>query len=227
VTEYRPYYVAPRICPERMTAPTTTTNIIIIAFITNRCTLRLLVLPSCCCCCKHKTTTTIIMCRPDLNPRSNYSQNLGLLLSLRSYDPVKNGQRPSIGACLSTGIFIVAFLTSMEMTGRYLLERMIHLHPILTIELNRQILARHLFVDAFSCSVCAAMGWFGRHIAIYPVANGIMPKAAYDHRLLSYSPHGFRLSLFFFWYQIKNLHDTIVWNDGPEFIFHHLLSLGM
>jgi hypothetical protein len=70
---------------------------------------------------------------------------------------------------------------------------MIHLHPILASELNRQILARHLFVDAFVSFVCA-MGWAGRQIAPYPVLNGNMPKAAYNHRLLSHSP----------------LHDTIV-----------------
>jgi hypothetical protein len=166
------------------------------------------------------------MCRPDLNPRSNPSQSLGLLLTLSSYESTKNGQRPSIGSCLSTGMFIVAFLVSMEMTGRYILEHMVHLHPILASELNRQILARHLFVDTFSCFVCAAMGWAGRQIALYPVLNGNMPKAAYDHRLFYYSPHGFRLSLFFFSYQVKNMYDTIVWNDGPEFIFHHILSLG-
>jgi hypothetical protein len=70
---------------------------------------------------------------------------------------------------------------------------MIHLHPILAGELNRQILERHLFVDAFSSFVCA-MGWVGRQIALYPVLNGNMPMAAYNHRLLSYS----------------SLHDTIV-----------------
>jgi TLC domain len=164
------------------------------------------------------------MCRPEQN-RLSTSQSLGLLLTLKSYETT-NG-RPSFGSCVVTGIFMVAGLTAMEMAGRYMLETyLMDSHPILSIELNRHILARHLFVDAFSCFLCAAMGWAGRDIALYPVMKGDMPKAAYDHRLLSYSPHGFRLSLFFFAYQIKNLYDTIVWNDGPEFVFHHILSLG-
>lgn len=168
------------------------------------------------------------MCRPDVNPTSNPSQSLGLLLTLKSFDTSKDGakqQQPSIGSCLSTGLFVVAFLTAMEISGRFALEQLVEYHPLLEIELNRQILARHLFVDAFSCFVLFGMGFAGRKYGLSPLLQGNMPKAGYEQRLLTYSPDGFRISLFFFWYQIKNLYDTIVWNDGPEFIFHHVLSL--
>jgi hypothetical protein len=50
-------------------------------------------------------------------------------------------------------------------------------------------------------------------------------NSTYVQRLNTYMPNGFRLSLFFFSYQIKNLYDTIVWNDGPIYIFHHIFSL--
>jgi TLC domain len=49
-----------------------------------------------------------------------------------------------------------------------------------------------------------------------------------DHywlRLFSYHPEAFRVSVFFVGYQVKNTCDTIIWNDGPEFIFHHIFSI--
>lgn len=52
-----------------------------------------------------------------------------------------------------------------------------------------------------------------------------MPDAGYETRLFSYHPAAFRIALVFFAYQIKNLADTIVWGDGPEYIFHHVLSM--
>ena len=56
---------------------------------------------------------------------------------------------------------------------------------------------------------------------------GAMPPAGAEGRLFTYEPEAFRIGLFFFGYQVKNLYDTIVWNDGPEFIFHHVLSMSV
>jgi len=33
-----------------------------------------------------------------------------------------------------------------------------------------------------------------------------------------------QIGLYFLAYNIKNTFDSVIWNDGPEFIFHHLLS---
>merc|ERR1712107_818898 len=35
----------------------------------------------------------------------------------------------------------------------------------------------------------------------------------------------YRLALFFFGYQVKNLIDSLVWNDGFVFLFHHVFCL--
>jgi hypothetical protein len=53
-----------------------------------------------------------------------------------------------------------------------------------------------------------------------------MFPVAYEGRMYTYQPEAARICLFFFAYQIKNTYDTIVWNDGPEFIAHHILTLG-
>lgn len=113
----------------------------------------------------------------------------------------------------------------MEHVGRSVFLSYQHLHPLLEVEVNRQILARHLFVDTFSCAVVATLGWFLRDYSLYPVLKRQVPLAGFEQRLFTYNPSAFRLSLFFFAYQIKNSIDTVIWNDGPEFIFHHVFSL--
>ena len=94
---------------------------------------------------------------------------------------------------------------------------------------NRAILARHVGVDAGSCFVVAILGWKARHVnqdmldAVFRRQNS-MP-VAFENRVFKYQPECYRLTLFFFAYQIKNTYDTIYWNDGPEFIAHHVLTL--
>ena len=107
-----------------------------------------------------------------------------------------------------------------------------HFHPLLDLQVNRYILARHLGVDTFSCFVVATLGWKARHSAKDLVdaafrKPGAMPAAGAEGRMFTYQPAAFRIGLFFFGYQVKNLYDTIVWNDGPEFIFHHILSMSV
>ena len=55
--------------------------------------------------------------------------------------------------------------------------------------------------------------------------KGAMPKAGFESRMFTYQPASFRLCLFFFCYQIKNMYDTIIWNDGPEFVAHHVMCM--
>jgi TLC domain len=163
-----------------------------------------------------------------------------LLLSLESYsthgsdDHKKNDDKassattsmsPPLSSCLFTGLVFVSFLIVCEQLGRLLLWRYQHWHVLLENVTNRQILARHLFVDTLSCTICALCGWLSRKESFYPFLNGTVAVADYQQRLFSFSPHAFRVSLFFFWYQVKNLVDTIVWNDGPEYVFHHVFSL--
>ena len=102
-------------------------------------------------------------------------------------------------------------------------------HPILAVEVNRRVLARHLGVD-FTC--CAAVSWIGmanrHHLAdlfacFFSFGKREMCKN-FEKRLFRFIPGGNHVLMVFLGYQIKNLYDTYIWNDGPEFIFHHILA---
>jgi hypothetical protein len=176
--------------------------------------------------------------------------SLRLLLSLESFssDGEKGGAQepPGLLSFFLTGVIVVSFLIGMEMTFRHLFQQIRHWHPLLENETNRQILSRHIGVDALSCAIVAWLGWQARHIqwCLYQAALSsskakrseskdgksspdcpFMPAAGHEQRMYTYHPAGFRIALFFFFYQVKNLYDTIVWHDGPEFIFHHVFSM--
>jgi hypothetical protein len=100
---------------------------------------------------------------------------------------------------------------------------------LLEDETNRNILARHIGVDSFSCFVIAYLGWKARHIVQEMIDAVVwrkksMPKA-YENRMFKYHPEACRICLYFLAYQVKNTIDTVIWNDGPEFIAHHVLTL--
>ena len=54
---------------------------------------------------------------------------------------------------------------------------------------------------------------------------GAMPRGGYDARMFTHFPSAFRICLFFASYQVKNLYDTIIWNDGLLFVAHHVMCL--
>ena len=152
---------------------------------------------------------------------------------------------PPIMSCIYTGMTYIFLLMLSEQLGRFVFQIFDEndlLPPVLSSSssssssskpdtTNQYILVRHLFVDTLSCIICASLGWYSRHESFYPIMNGSfgnnrnISRTSYEQRLNTYMPNGFRLSLFFFAYQIKNLYDTIVWNDGPVYIFHHIFSL--
>jgi len=129
----------------------------------------------------------------------------------------------------TTGLFVFFMLIFIEYNLKQLLEYFQHLHPLLENATNRGILARHVGVDAFSCFVVAILGWKASYINqdMIDAALGRKPSltVAFENRVFKYYPEAVRISLFFFAYQVKNTYDTIVWNDGPEFIAHHILTL--
>jgi hypothetical protein len=143
-------------------------------------------------------------------------------------------------ALIVTGSLVVGFLLMVEMTLRQVFTYYKDFHPIFENETNRNILARHVGVDAFSCFVVAYLGWKARHLMhdIIDASTGVRSGkgddkshgkglgSSYEGRMFTYQPEAARICLFFFAYQVKNTYDTIVWNDGPEFIAHHILTLG-
>lgn len=168
--------------------------------------------------------------RPVMPVKANPKQ-LRLLLSLESFDQEGSGEKPTVPSCLLTGMLVIVILCTIELSLYTALTIMKDSHAILQDTTNRQILARHIGVDSFSCFLCALLGWWTRHScqAVTEAAilrrSDSMSEAAHEKRLYTYHPAAFRIALFFLAYQVKNLYDTILWNDGPEFVFHHIFSI--
>ena len=152
----------------------------------------------------------------------------------RKNDTASSNLPPPLLSCIVTGMAYICGLIISEQIGRYLFQVLDEYHALPTVlsasnnhdTTNQYILVRHIFVDTLSCVICAGLGWCSRNESFFPILTGTITKnSTYEQRLDAYLPNGFRLSLFFFSYQIKNLYDTIVWNDGPIYIFHHIFSL--
>lgn len=167
------------------------------------------------------------MCKPTTPQHQASAQPpLQLLLSLKSYE----AGRPNYASSTLTASFFILLLVLVEGLCKSLLLSYKDIHPILEDEMSRRILARHIGVDTFSCTICATLGWMSIHqydgfyAWIVRGKKEAFPQAGYLNRILSYDPSCYRLCLFFLAYQIKNLYDTIIFDDGPEFIFHHVFA---
>jgi len=136
---------------------------------------------------------------------------------------------PSLKGRITTIGILFTFLVFIEHLLRQVFTALQHLHPLLEIETNRNILARHIGVDCFSCFVIAVFGFKSRYIIqdlIDTVLHGknSMPKA-FENRMVKYYPEAQRLVIIFCTYQVKNTVDTIIWNDGLLFLFHHMFTI--
>jgi hypothetical protein len=162
------------------------------------------------------------------------------LYSLESFSSVDDKNKaPEGSSLLLTGLVFLLILMASEQVFRYFLSSNAHWHELLSIETNRQIIARHMGVDALACIVVFALGWGSKHLHAELFRKTASSdddkdktskkpsslKATYASRLFTYQPSGFRIALLFFVYQVKNLYDSYVWNDGPEYLFHHIFSL--
>jgi len=168
------------------------------------------------------------MCKADIKS-IDAGQNRSLFLfSVKSFSG-HNGVPSNVSQC-STGAVIILILVAAEMSLRQFFTSIQDYHPILQDETSRNILARHIGVDSFSCFVVAYLGWKARHVvqdlidATIGRRKNAMP-VAYEGRMFTYQPEAQRIALFFVAYQLKNTYDTIVWNDGLVFILHHVLTL--
>jgi hypothetical protein len=173
------------------------------------------------------------MCKPDSavppGPQPE-TRTLRLLLSVKSYEDERSGKGPDAASAIVTGLFFVLFLVASEQICLRWLTANQDYHELLEDELHRRILARHVGVDTLACVICAALEYAGMHtyddIWKYYIKGDkkAFVRANYLNRVMSYNPAGFRLCLFFTAYQIKNLYDTIIFDDGIIFIFHHVFS---
>merc|ERR1712086_56941 len=82
------------------------------------------------------------------------------LFSLESF----GDKLPSKASLIVTGSIMISFLWGVERSLRIFFTSIKDYHPILEDETNRNILARHIGVDAFSCFVVATLGWKAKYI---------------------------------------------------------------
>lgn len=187
------------------------------------------------------------MCMPTGSEerRLNYQKKPSLLLSSSSFvccdDKGEKLLPPSIASSMLTIVFIVVVLAIHEMIYRVTLNSpsVIALHPVLEVQHNRHILARHIAVDSFSCFIVAYLGYKNRHLLkkanVFTLKRNDDPTDVtgnnrdftdchFHRRLYQYVPEGQQVLLFFFAYQVKNMYDTIVWNDGLLFVLHHIFA---
>lgn len=169
------------------------------------------------------------MCNANSSKASRVEPNRSLLMfSVESFSG--HNAVPNAMAQACTAVVIVLILVSIEMSLRQFFASIKDLHPLLEVEVNRQILARHIGIDAFSCFTVATLGIKAKHIvqdlidATIGGKKNAMP-VAYEGRMFTYQPEAQRITLYFFAFQLKNTYDTLVWNDGALFIAHHILTL--
>ena len=111
---------------------------------------------------------------------------------------------------------IVTFLFAYEHILRYVAGLFADSSPALASANNRNILSRHIAVD-LSC--CFFVTWCG--CDAFGELSGFwkkLPASSFDKRLFGHNNAGHQIALYYLAYQFKNMYDTIVWNDGPEFI---------
>lgn len=169
--------------------------------------------------------------------RSNKTK---LLLGLNSYHEDEKGEkgplRPTpLSTCLTVSAVIILFIAS-EQLHRYVIGTYVRgLHQLFELEENRHILARHIGVDAFACGIVAYLGYIYRHLLsdVIDLNNpsnikfSALTKRNPDEsfrRIYKFYPEGHQVLIYFFAYQIKNLYDSYVWDDGVLFLGHHVMS---
>mmetsp|Transcript_2048 Transcript_2048/g.2907 ORF Transcript_2048/g.2907 Transcript_2048/m.2907 type:complete len:313 (+) Transcript_2048:80-1018(+) len=172
------------------------------------------------------------MCKNPTPKNQNYRTRL--LLSKQSFYCVdEKGEKgplpPSLSSTLLSTSFLILLQFAVEhLTRLFFYHFIMDTHPIFADESNRMVLSRQLGTNVFMCTLVAILGLRSKHI-MSGILSSITGKTSVDlesfeKRLYTYHPEAQQLLLFFFAYQIKNLYDSYVWNDGIEFLLHHVVS---
>jgi TLC domain len=167
----------------------------------------------------------------DGNP-NHPRRKLQVLLSLDSFRADSRGRPPARSSVLLTVAVWVAALFASELLFRHLLAHprlLPHLPSCLWPQHHRHILARHVGVDALACALCSLLGYtsslWQSNTTSKPSTTSTTTTTTMEQRLLTYHPEGVRTATVFLAYQVKNLHDSYVWDDGAEFLAHHVFSI--
>jgi hypothetical protein len=179
------------------------------------------------------------------SPRKQ-ARKLRVLCSLESFGADERGRPPPRRAVVLTAAVVVCLLFASEHAARLALSHpsvLRGLPPCLAPDAHRRVVARHVGVDALACALCSLLG-LAATLSLprdkggpYSLASALRlgraeggkPAAAggggMEHRLLAYHPAAVRTATVFLAYQVKNLYDSYVWGDGPEFLAHHVFSI--
>jgi len=167
------------------------------------------------------------MCKPSSPPMRVLLSKQSLSLS-KDHGPL---DMPSVS--LTVAIVVLVLFALEHLVARPALENMKDLHPILEIEMNRFVIARHIGVSFVSCVAVSIVGLLGRHhmsdllesfFSFGKKNTMVLNREGFERRLFEFRQEGSLVLLLFLGYQMKNLYDSYVWDDGPEFIFHHVLA---
>lgn len=198
---------------------------------------------------QNKNTSKNTMCRPNLNAKPLDQRPLRLLLTQESFNstfPAKDdsnkllqhsayryglGGPDSISTILTVSVKVLV-LFAIEHIVRLVIQNYSHIDPILNDERNRHIMARHLAVDFGSLAICGYIAIKNRHTVCGELITHMrkwgksdsMSEEDTEKRVFQYHPSSQRLMVWFFAYQVKNMYDTIYWNDGIEFVIHHIFA---
>lgn len=129
---------------------------------------------------------------------------------------------------LTVGFFVLLLCASEQLFIHFIKTYCAHLHPVMDVARNQQVLARHVGVDGLGIFLVSTLGIKNRHV-LSPLLTVKSFKRSDSEtegpkRIHTYLPEGHQVLLAFFAYQTKNMYDTVVWNDGILFILHHLFA---
>ena len=128
----------------------------------------------------------------------------------------------------STSLTIAAVVLGLilnEQLMRYLITTLLKdSHPVFEEERHRHVLARNLGVNFSACFSVALLGFQSRHILSEVMTLQRKNDDSFHGRIYNYVPQGHQVLVFFTAYQVKNLYDSYVWDDGALFLAHHVFA---
>lgn len=160
---------------------------------------------------------------------------LSLLLSSSSfYCTDEKGEKgpmsPSQQSTFLTILAVVFGLILNEQFLRFMITTFLKdWDPIFEDERHRHVLARNLGVNFSACFSIALLGYQSRHLlgqvfTLKRAESNMNDSESIHGRIYDYVPQGHRVLVFFTAYQVKNLYDSYVFEDGAIFLAHHVFA---
>ena len=146
---------------------------------------------------------------------------------------------PSLGWKQTPSAAVVVTAASIVFVSMFLIERGFRLalsaafsnHTVLREKRARHILARMayttlalVYISYMGYSMCLDLQWAPPDKRTYAYIPYVLPPTAHG-RVYSYLPKFAWTCVAMGAFQTKNLLDSIIFGDGPEFIMHHLVCI--